>query len=428
MIASSNERNKSSFMISSVTRAIIFIVVLLVSTNLFSQETIVHGSVLDQETKLPISNVNIYVVGEERGTVTDVDGVFDLSIKRVPTSIIISHIGYIIVQQEIVDSSLPLKIELRKEEIVLKEISISGKRVEVLSNPDSLYIVDYVTQNNGQIIAYGVVHKNPRKERLWLFSEKGDLLHSIKVKKAGRSFLPESERKKTRQHYLFKDCFGETHFFSENEIWQLHVRDDMIRFLYPADFNMFFSLVFPVKVRVGDMILYRSPKPPIPNTTTIDSFSNKQKPKFISWKKTEKVQRSPDPPIFNHNDSIVLFNFLGNAIEFYSSTGEYIKKTSIDFHLETYYDLFFFKNRGISKDCKKIVLCDQKREKYYVLFKKSGLFYLYEVDIHTGVVNNIIKIPDFPNIENIQIRSGVIYFLYTSKKYPNNRSLYRFIL
>jgi len=409
------------------TRSIFTIIAFLVSMTMFSQETTVHGSVFDQETKLPISNVNIYVVGEKRGTVTDIDGLFNLSIKRARTSIIVSHIGYVIVQHKIVDASLPLKITLRKEEIALKEISISGKRIEVLSNPDSLYIVDYVIQNNGQIIAYGVVHKNPRKERLWLFSETGDLLYTKEVEKAGRSFLPESEKKKTRQHYLFKDCYGETHFFSKNEIWQLYVKDDVIKFLYPADFNVFFSLVFPVRVRVGDMILYRNPEPPVSNIVRINPLPDKQKPKFISWKKAERVKRSPDPPIFNHNDSIVLFNFLGNAIEFYSPTGEYVKNTSIDFHLETYYDLFIFKTRGISKDCKKVVLCDQKRKKYYVLFKKSVLYYLYEVDIHTGEVKDIIKIPDYPNIENIQIRNGIIYFLYTEKKYPNNRSLYRFI-
>ena len=61
---------------------------------------------------------------------------------------------------------------------------------------------------------------------------------------------------------------------------------------------------------------------------------------------------------------------------------------------------------------------------YWVYYKGDGVL-LGEIDPATGKIVNQIETPKFPYIENIQIRNGVVWFLYQPRLGETVRSLYK---
>jgi hypothetical protein len=69
--------------------------ILLFSTCLYAQQTIIKGKVTDAESGDPIPFVNVYFKGTEIGTTTDFDGYYILKSTSPTDSLIASYIGYI---------------------------------------------------------------------------------------------------------------------------------------------------------------------------------------------------------------------------------------------------------------------------------------------------------------------------------------------
>ncbi len=130
-------------------------------------------------------------------------------------------------------------------------------------------------------------------------------------------------------------------------------------------------------------------------------------------------------PLFNLNDTVILFDFFKNRIDFFSKDDEHLKATPISFHNKTYQYLVFFKTEEINHDFWCDVVMDKVLNKFYAVFEKGGVYILHEIDIHSGEIVRIIKIPQHPFIDKIRVNNGVVYFLYQSKLPPYYMSLYR---
>lgn len=74
--------------------SLIYIFLLLVSSDLFSQETLVVGHVRSRTDKSPISAVNIYFKGTEKGVQTDDEGFYVIRNSGPESKLIFSCIGY----------------------------------------------------------------------------------------------------------------------------------------------------------------------------------------------------------------------------------------------------------------------------------------------------------------------------------------------
>lgn len=387
-----------------------------------SQTRLIHGFVIDSKTRVPIAQAHVNIVGEKRGTITDSLGSFVLQVSQFPCDIFVSHLGYSLKQFQIKQTERRLEVKLEKDTLLLAEAIVRGNRISPLTDNDSLYIIDYLLAYE-KIIAYGVINKNPKKERIWLMSRTGEILFEKEIDKGGRTFINEKD-KTTRRIYFFKDCFGEVHFLNRESVWQLWIQTDEFQFLYKDNIDDFLSLLFPVKVNIGGNLFYSLPQPMHP----LDSAENKDNNRWLSWHSPQiHATRQENPPVFNHQDTMLIFNFKSHNIEFYNKEGIFIKKLPINFYLREYYDLFFFKNLGPSMDFKKEILRDEKKNKYYALFEKGSINQLHEVNIHSGKIVNIIEIPHYPFIKNIQIDDGEIFFMYVSTTYPNNQILYHYI-
>ena len=104
-----------------------FILTLLFCSISFAQTTI-SGSVNDDKG-LPIPGVNIKVIGEGSGTVTDGDGKFTLkSTKKPPFKVEVSSIGFASQSVEVTSNGQTLRVVLVEENTQLDEIVVSASR------------------------------------------------------------------------------------------------------------------------------------------------------------------------------------------------------------------------------------------------------------------------------------------------------------
>ncbi len=74
----------------------ILVLIQLFSFQLFSQEIVMNGTVIDSENQQPIEFVNIGILNKNQGTITNLKGEFNLTVpkKFESDSITISHINY----------------------------------------------------------------------------------------------------------------------------------------------------------------------------------------------------------------------------------------------------------------------------------------------------------------------------------------------
>ncbi|ADR23098.1 membrane protein [Marivirga tractuosa] len=120
-----------------------------------AQKTQISGTVVDDESKVPLIGVNVVVKGKVLGTTTDFDGNFDFSV-NLPTPITLqfSMVGYKTVEYTIDESSdnperqtggsTGIKIALEEELIMGQEVVVSASRVEesILQSPVSIEKMD----------------------------------------------------------------------------------------------------------------------------------------------------------------------------------------------------------------------------------------------------------------------------------------------
>jgi len=71
----------------------IIFLVFITSIPMFSQK-IISGYILDRETKKPLPAANIQIVGTFQGTISNTDGKFLLQLNEIPSTILVSYIGY----------------------------------------------------------------------------------------------------------------------------------------------------------------------------------------------------------------------------------------------------------------------------------------------------------------------------------------------
>ncbi len=81
--------------------------------------------VVQGESELPLPGVNVTVKGTATGTITDIDGRFELTIPSTESALVVSFIGYV-TQEIIPGSNSALKITLAPDRLALDEVVVVG--------------------------------------------------------------------------------------------------------------------------------------------------------------------------------------------------------------------------------------------------------------------------------------------------------------
>ena len=129
------------------TTALLIVTVSIFSTYVLAQgSTNVSGEVTDGDTGEPLIGVNVIVKGTIVGTITDLEGNFDLTVQRVPPlTLQISMVGFGTEEVEITEASTTgLRVQLSEAILLGQEIVVSASRVEesILKSPVTVEKMD----------------------------------------------------------------------------------------------------------------------------------------------------------------------------------------------------------------------------------------------------------------------------------------------
>lgn len=106
-----------------------FLLVLLLSTFIPSgiTQSLLRGSVTDAKSGEPLESATIYITGTYRGTITNIQGEFELSVSDFPVNLSVRFIGY--TSKSIQLNELPefLEVELEPIAVNLSEVVVTGE-------------------------------------------------------------------------------------------------------------------------------------------------------------------------------------------------------------------------------------------------------------------------------------------------------------
>jgi iron complex outermembrane receptor protein len=89
-----------------------------------------NGNITDGETKEALPGVNISVKGTVLGTVTDSHGKFNLKVRTLPATLIISFVGYRTHEEIVASEGASISVALAESALLGEEVVISASRVE----------------------------------------------------------------------------------------------------------------------------------------------------------------------------------------------------------------------------------------------------------------------------------------------------------
>ena len=93
-----------------------------------NQNIVIRGNVTDHSSGSPVPYANIAIAGTNRGTSTNVEGEFLLSVAKLPSELLISHLSYERKLIYVYDDSKEIEINLHPTHTTLQEITVSAKR------------------------------------------------------------------------------------------------------------------------------------------------------------------------------------------------------------------------------------------------------------------------------------------------------------
>jgi outer membrane receptor protein involved in Fe transport len=118
---------KDIYFLKIITATAFFIVF---SFTLNAQENTVKGKVIDQETGEDLIGASVVIKGTTTGAVTDIDGNFEFKTNKIPPfTIVVSFIGYLNYQFEVIDLDENVKIKLSTDQVMMDEVQIVGSRI-----------------------------------------------------------------------------------------------------------------------------------------------------------------------------------------------------------------------------------------------------------------------------------------------------------
>ena len=110
-------------------------------------QTTVSGQVIDQENGETLIGVNISIKGTVTGTISDLDGTFELRTNTPPPfTVVFSYTGYASQEVEVAGDKSDLKIEMATASIIGNDIVVSASRMEerTLQSPVTIEKLDLV--------------------------------------------------------------------------------------------------------------------------------------------------------------------------------------------------------------------------------------------------------------------------------------------
>ena len=411
----------------------------------------VKGAVYDEKSGEPLENVNIHFQDSKTGTITDDLGKFSIYTKKLPTILVVSHIGYETKNISIKFTPLDdLEIKLERKTSMLPGVVIVSEKIDTVFIDDEYAVLDYEILDTGILML--IFKYNLLRSELLFTDFSGNKLLKL-------NFLP------AKPLQLYKDCLGSVHVISKNKAFQIYFRNDNVLLYDGVEIGKFNALMDDCKFEIKNK-LYFSQKGfmELGNEFYYVNTDDNQKHllcRIFDEDKMDFFVQNPENaglfgvtgpdlgdlrgfegdidivtqmrflsveahfrkltylspayiPIFKLGDSVAIFNHPKSQIEFYDFQDSLAGITAISYNEDnnTYKGLIpigTFKREG---KWLKEVYVDPIQERAYTLFMKSnGDKVVKEIDLETGALKTSILIP-FPYVRKISVYDGYVYFIY----------------
>lgn len=112
----------------------------LISQSVAAQTKTIKGKVTDEVSKEPLIGCNVLIKGSDKGTTTDLDGKFSLSVD-LPATLVFSYLGYVTFEVEVITGNEVENVILKEQGVTIgQEIVITGSRVSerIIESPISI--------------------------------------------------------------------------------------------------------------------------------------------------------------------------------------------------------------------------------------------------------------------------------------------------
>ena len=416
---------------------------------LAQQKTIVFGN-------LGVENVNISINNTPSGTSTNAKGQYVLPLYNRSKTIKLyySCIGY---QDTIVSlspkllqhDSLNISFTMRPKDYTLSEVTVSETKPEIAYHEKMISLVTYEINEMGiYLIAY---------------RQSGNVLLHLSFDLDTLSVLPIA-RKFDR---LYKDVFGQIHLMSYDSTYQIGHRQLGNTFM---DMELFYGMtiadfyyimgdnaaaidsIFVVATYKGSQELYfhyfkqGDPHGHLLEYTFdpegVDLMENIRKfGGFHGFNNVTSLSSSihyatfimrPDrrprallappiyDPIFATRDSLILFNFEADKIEFFDKNAQMIGETPMKFHRYQKWN-----GELPMKDAwKKQILVDMTKKEFYAVFEDESVMTIKKIDLKTGNARDMAVLSGFHFVQLPMVNDGILYFTYHTGS-THSKALYQ---
>lgn len=130
-----------------VAKRFIVILFFLNSTIWSAAQNTIKGTVADSKTGETLIGATVVVKGSTEGAATDVNGNFSFTTQQnPPLTLVASFVGYITKETVVSDFNKEVKIKMGQNEVVLKDVTITGSRIseKIKENPLTVEALDYI--------------------------------------------------------------------------------------------------------------------------------------------------------------------------------------------------------------------------------------------------------------------------------------------
>jgi len=417
--------------------ALIF-VQLLFPCIVYSQESkllLLKGKVIS-ESRLPLYNASVKEIGSIVGAIADKNGYFSITLKKTPTVIKVSYIGYNTITQEIKlnqnnKDSLYVLITLKEISYPIKTVEINADSEKVCCKPKQ-FLFDYELKNN----LIWLLYKEAKKTNLNIIDENFNPQLSINIHLKG--FIT-----------FDKDCYNNLYFKTDDSVYTCSINEvdqPIFQCNYSHDFylNNIKSLIAAYKYQlftktenlIAAEVCYYEYDTIHSTSKLIYQYKDVPFALWIEDKTVEIVKLSSQidamgihdmgdiwiPQLYmlrenNQNkwflnnvlkkplfcplkvvrDSIYIFNHVIDSVIVFTPYGKFIR----DFPIS--YD----QKNALQKE----IITNESNTKAYFKFQHNGLVTLREINLDNGNTANEKKIKKlYP--DKMRISDNYVYYLY----------------
>jgi hypothetical protein len=422
--------------------------------------------VQDAITDEPIEDVNIQLIDNKSGTITNELGEFEIVVDHLPFTLQFTHVSFETLSETFAyPPTRDIVLRMKGKSERLQGVVVTAQKIDTIYHDDEYSVLDYDLMQDGILLL--IFKARLTKAELLYTDFKGNEIATLPV-------LPG------KPLALYRDCLGNSHILTKTRAYQIFLEEQGLGMMGGVDadflkktmtgclFSINHKLYFEdyIDLNFAKILFYINKNDSSYHelTTVMDPlkfdmlrdnpedfaiFANTletpnlgdlratgedsnilsqirnldNKTRFLKMAYYTEIYA----PVLRMGDSVCIFNHPNDVIQFYDIHDSLTGSTPTSYHLEKKKNplsTLGYAFAPSSKWMKEVYTDEVKRKAYTMNQNINGTRDLLEIDLNTGLTRYILTIP-FPYVQKVQIRNGYLYFVYRGWGEGQKKKLFR---